>query len=60
MNQDEAIRRLNEMEDETGGKYEDLHIEADGILCARLIALGENAVVDAYKQAKERIIFFYA
>ena len=43
-----------------GADSEGAHSEADDILCKLLETLGYKEVSDAFKQAKERVVFWYA
>ena len=58
MTPDEAIMLLDAMDDEASP--EDLHREADDILCAVLRDLGHDAVAKAYRAARNRGDFWYA
>ena len=58
MTTQEAIEKLKAMPEH--GDKEILHDEADEILLRRLEALGEAAVAQAYRDARERAHFWYA
>ena len=56
MTPDEATKRLNAL----NGDREGDHIEADGILLEVLEASGFAGVVNAYRNANDRIGFLHA
>ncbi len=58
MTKEEAIKKLEALP--ADGDQEIEHGDADEILLRRLEALGEVDVAQAYKDARERVGFWYA
>lgn len=59
MNKEETIAALNALK-EGPDDAEGLHVEADDILLSYLMANGAPEVAAAYREARERIGFWYA